>query len=222
LRVARTDLPKAPAPAEAPAAGALAAVAGAREGAPSAALGVVSFVGPQWRSLRGGVIDARIELDAALTRSSEGGLALDAEGRAFGMAVFGPRRHTLVIPFATIDRITELLATKGRIARGYLGLGLQPVKLDAGGIGAMATSVDAKGPSANEPAPASMQRWPAVAGADAVLFHRKPHTDPLRMWAKKLIEKKPFKLVAVALANKMARIAFAIMRGETTYREIPA
>jgi transposase len=61
-----------------------------------------------------------------------------------------------------------------------------------------------------------------VVGAHAVLFHRKPHTDPLRMWAKKLIEKKPFKLVAVALANKMARIAFAIMRGETTYREIPA
>ena len=58
-----------------------------------------------------------------------------------------------------------------------------------------------------------------VVGAHAVLFH---HTDPLRMWAKKLIEKKPFKLVAVALANKMARIAFAIMRGETTYREIPA
>jgi transposase len=42
------------------------------------------------------------------------------------------------------------------------------------------------------------------------------------MWAKKLIEKKPFKLVAVALANKMARIAFAIMRGETTYLEISA
>ena len=37
---------------------------------------------------------------------------------------------------------------------------------------------------------------------------RKSHTYPLRMWAKKLIEKKPFKLVAVALANKMARIAF--------------
>jgi hypothetical protein len=60
-----------------------------------------------------------------------------------------------------------------------------------------------------------------VLGAHAVLFHRKPHTDPLRTWAKKLIEKKPFKLVAVALANKMARIAFAIMRGKTVYREIP-
>ena len=54
-----------------------------------------------------------------------------------------------------------------------------------------------------------------VVGAHAVLFHRKPHTDPLRMWAKKLIEKKPFKLVAVALANKMARIAFAILRSKT-------
>jgi transposase len=32
----------------------------------------------------------------------------------------------------------------------------------------------------------------------------------------------PFKLVAVALANKMARIAFAIMRGKTSYSAAPA
>ena len=64
------------------------------------------------------------------------------------MAVFGPRRRTLVIPTATINRVAELLSTKGRIARGYLGLGMQPVKLDGGGIGAMAISVDAKGPGA--------------------------------------------------------------------------
>jgi S1-C subfamily serine protease len=148
LRIERTDLPKAPAAAASPAAGALAAIAGAREGAVNAALGVVSFVGPQWRSLRGGLIDARIELDATLARASEGALALDASGQALGMAVFGPRRRTLVIPTATIERVGDVLATKGRIARGYLGLGLQPVKLDAGGTGAMAISVDAKGPGA--------------------------------------------------------------------------
>jgi S1-C subfamily serine protease len=148
LRIERTDLPKAPEAAAAPAAGALAVVAGAREGAANAALGVVSFVGPQWRSLRGGAIDARIELDAALARASEGGLALDASGKTLGMAVFGPRRRTLIIPIATIDRVADVLAAKGRIARGYLGLGLQPVKLDDGGTGAMAISVDAKGPGA--------------------------------------------------------------------------
>jgi S1-C subfamily serine protease len=148
LRVERTDLPNAPPAAAAPATGALAVVNGAREGAANAALGVVSFVGPQWRSLRGGVIDARIELDAALAPSSEGGLALDASCQALGMLVFGPRRRTLVIPMVTVDRVADVLMTKGRIARGYLGLGLQPVKLDTGGAGAMATSVDAKGPGA--------------------------------------------------------------------------
>ncbi len=148
LRVERTDLPKVPSAAAALAVGALAVVTGAREGAANTALGVVSFVGPQWRSLRGGLIDARIELDATLARASEGGLALDASGQALGMAVFGPRRRTLVIPAATIDRVADVLAAKGRIARGYLGLGLQPIKLDAGGTGAMAISVDAKGPGA--------------------------------------------------------------------------
>jgi S1-C subfamily serine protease len=148
LRIERTDLKKAPPAAGAPAAGAIALVAGAREGLASAALGVVSFVGPEWRSLRGGVIDARIELDAMLARASEGGLALDASGKTLGMAVFGPRRRTLVIPMATIDRVAGQLAAKGRIARGYLGLGLQPVRLDGGGTGAMAISVDPKGPGA--------------------------------------------------------------------------
>ena len=148
LRIERTDLKKAPEAAAAPAAGALAVVAGAREGAANAALGVVSFVGPEWRSLRGGVIDARIELDATLARASEGGLALDASGKTLGMAVFGPRRRTLIIPMATIDRVAETLSAKGRVARGYLGLGLQPVRLDGGGTGAMAISVDAKGPGA--------------------------------------------------------------------------
>ena len=57
----------APAPlgAEPVAAGALAIAVGAEEGAPTAALGVVSRSGGPWRSLRGGEIDARIELDRA-------------------------------------------------------------------------------------------------------------------------------------------------------------
>lgn len=148
LRIERTDLARAPATAQSPSAGALALVVGARDGAPVASFGAVSHAGPQWRSLRGGLIDARIELDASLRRASEGGLALDAQGQVIGMAVFGPRRRTLVIPMATIERVGELLLRKGRIARGYLGLGLQPVTLDSGGIGAMAISVDSKGPGA--------------------------------------------------------------------------
>lgn len=61
-----------------------------------------------------------------------------------------------------------------------------------------------------------------VVGAHAVLFHRARHTDPLRCWAQKLMETKPFKLVAVATANKLARIAFAVMTTGSSYRAVKA
>jgi S1-C subfamily serine protease len=125
--------------------GSLAVVVAAERSAPSAAFGAVSLVGGRWRSLRGGEIDARIELDVRLRHSHQGGLVLDASGGAIGMAVLGPRR-VLVIPTATIERVAGRLETHGRIARGYLGVGLQPVKLDDG-VGAMVMNVDKSGPS---------------------------------------------------------------------------
>ncbi|QQO15993.1 serine protease [Bradyrhizobium diazoefficiens] len=129
-----------------PALGTLSVVVAADRDTPSAALGMVSASGKSWRSLRGGDIDSRIELDLRLRDSQEGGLALDASGEAFGMAVLGPRR-VLVIPTATIERVAAQLEVRGRIARGYLGLGLQPVRLDDG-VGAMVMNVDKAGPSA--------------------------------------------------------------------------
>jgi S1-C subfamily serine protease len=127
--------------------GSFAIVCAADGGTPTAALGVVSLTGQRWRSLRGGDIDARIELDVRLRHRQEGGLALDASGESIGMAVLGPRR-VLVIPTATIERVAGRLESHGRIARGYLGLGLQPVKLEDG-IGAMVMSVDKSGPAAS-------------------------------------------------------------------------
>ena len=102
-----------------------------------------------WQSLRGGDIDARVELDVRLRRSAEGGLVLDAGGQAIGMAVFAPRRQALVVPAATIERVADALATHGRIARGYLGLAMQPVALDGTRrSGVMVMSVDSHGPGA--------------------------------------------------------------------------
>ena len=146
LRFDATNIAPAKLSPSVPALGSLAAVVAAERGTPSAALGVVSLAGPRWRSLRGGDIDARLELGIRLHHSHQGGLALDASGEAFGMAVLGPRR-VLVIPTATIERVATKLETHGRIARGYLGVGLQPVKLDDG-VGAMVMSVDKTGPSA--------------------------------------------------------------------------
>ena len=58
-----------------------------------------------------------------------------------------------------------------------------------------------------------------VVGAHASLYRIKSGKtqSPLADWARRLLAKKPFKLVAVALANKMARIAWAIMVGDDCY-----
>ena len=58
-----------------------------------------------------------------------------------------------------------------------------------------------------------------VVGAHAALYRIKSGKtqSALADWARKLLDKKPFKLVAVALANKMARIAWAIMAGDDCY-----
>lgn len=148
IALLRTDASVAPVKlaTTVPALGTLSVVVATNRDASSAALGMVSLSGKGWRSLRGGEIDARIELDVRLRPNQEGGLALDASGEAFGMAVLGPRR-VLVIPTATIERVAAQLETRGRIARGYLGLGLQPLRLDDG-IGAMVMNVDKAGPSA--------------------------------------------------------------------------
>ncbi|MBO4221907.1 S1C family serine protease [Bradyrhizobium neotropicale] len=146
LRVETSNIAPTKLSSAVPALGSLALVVAAERGVPAAALGLISLVGGAWRSLRGGDIDARIELDVRLRPSHEGGLALNGSGDAIGMAVLGARR-VLVIPAATIARVASRLETHGRIARGYLGLGLQPVKLDDG-IGAMVMSVDKAGPSA--------------------------------------------------------------------------
>ena len=57
-----------------------------------------------------------------------------------------------------------------------------------------------------------------VVGAHAVLHHVAKHSDPLRNWAKALLATKPFKLVAVATANKMARMVYAILAQQNRYR----
>jgi S1-C subfamily serine protease len=148
LRVDRSDLSAIPLETQTVPVGALALAVGAEDGAPTAAFGVVSRSRGPWWSLRGGEINARIELDLRLRQSAEGGVAIDATGKAIGMTVFGPRRRVLVIPSATIERVASRLEKHGHIPRGYLGLGFQLVAIEGGGRGVMVMKVEPEGPGA--------------------------------------------------------------------------
>jgi S1-C subfamily serine protease len=134
--------------------GNLALAIGSHEGAAIASLGIVGYVGAAWQSWRGGTIDSLLRLDLSLNRFAEGGALVDVSGRVLGMTVLGPRRRVLAIPSSTIDRAVDQLLSKGHIARGYLGAGLQNVRLgrgakDASDVkrGILVVSIDPEGPA---------------------------------------------------------------------------
>ena len=105
------------------------AVGRSDESGVNASLGTVSALGGSWRSSYGGSIDQFVRLDLSLYPNLEGGAVVDATGHVVGMTVSGPRRSVLAIPATTINRVVDQLLQKGRIARGYLGVGMQPVRL---------------------------------------------------------------------------------------------
>jgi S1-C subfamily serine protease len=100
-------------------------------GGPTAQFSIISELGPAWHSETGGRIDRLIRLDLRAGRGAEGGLVIDTAGGVLGMAAAGPRGRMLVIPHATIERTLDPLVAEGRVARGWLGLGMQPVMVPA-------------------------------------------------------------------------------------------
>jgi S1-C subfamily serine protease len=137
-----------------PRAGSLALVVGADpSGMATGRLAMVHATGPAWHSMAGGRIDTLIRLDVRLG-SDEGGPVLDPAGTLLGMSTSGPRRRGLVIPAATIGRVVDPLLEQGHIARGWLGVGLQPVAVPGAlqaatgqARGAMVLQLVANGPA---------------------------------------------------------------------------
>jgi len=62
-------------------------------------------------------------------------------------------------------------------------------------------------------------RWLLVTGAMAVIRYAQRHGTRKRPWLGRLMDRRPTKVAAVALANKMARVAWAIMVHGDRYKE---
>lgn len=113
----------------------------------NAALGVLSAVAGPWQTWRGGHLDQFVRLDLDLHPGGSGGAVVDASGKVIGLATVALTRASVVaIPTATVDRVVEALLTKGHVSRGYLGVGLQPVKLP-GASGLIVLSVEPQSPA---------------------------------------------------------------------------
>jgi S1-C subfamily serine protease len=124
----------------------------------AASIGIVSAISGSWRTWRGGTVDSRIRTDLTLYPGFSGGPLVDVAGKVVGINTSGlSRGHSLTIPTETIKRVSDTLLARGRISRGYLGVGLQPVQLPADLVGKLGlsqsnglivVSVDSDGPAA--------------------------------------------------------------------------
>jgi serine protease DegQ len=101
-----------------------------RASGPVAALGVVSLVAPERRTWTGAILAPYIRLDVGLQPTAIGGAVVDAQGRTAGIATPRFARFgAIAIPAPAVDRVVDTLLKKGHIPQGYLGVGLQPVRL---------------------------------------------------------------------------------------------
>ena len=128
-----------------------------RASGPVAALAFVSLVVEERRLWGGTALAPYLRLDVALQRTGVGGAVIDANGRVVGIATprFSPG-GAVALPVATVNRVVDTLLEKGRITRGYLGVGLQPVRLPEnlrqalqheGESAAMVLEVETNGPA---------------------------------------------------------------------------
>jgi S1-C subfamily serine protease len=114
----------------------------------SASFGVVSAVGGAWRTWRGGQIDRFIRPDVNIYPGFSGGALVDIDGRVIGLNTSGLTRGTgVTVPASTVSRVVEELLSRGRVRRGFIGVGLHPVRLPDGARGLIVLSLEPGGPA---------------------------------------------------------------------------
>jgi S1-C subfamily serine protease len=115
----------------------------------NATMGIVSAVSGPWRTWRGGRLDRYIRLDLTLYPNSSGGVVVNTAGGALGIATSTLSRIAgVAIPASTVDRVVDEILARGRVSRGYLGVGLQPVELPDKTQGLIVLSLEPEGPAA--------------------------------------------------------------------------
>src|SRR3954467_4880077 len=95
--------------------------------------GIVSASG---RDIGNGPYDDFIQIDAPVNKGNSGGPAFDVSGEVMGVntAIYSPSGGSVgiafSIPASTVKNVVAQLKDKGSVARGWIGVQIQPVTLD--------------------------------------------------------------------------------------------
>ncbi|AZO78326.1 MULTISPECIES: trypsin-like peptidase domain-containing protein [unclassified Bosea (in: a-proteobacteria)] len=119
------------------------------------------IVSAQGRDIGSGPYDDFLQIDAAVNRGNSGGPTFNQKGEVVGVntAIYSPSGGNVgiafAIPAATVQSVVEQLKEHGSVARGFIGVQIQPVTAevaDAIGLkdakGALIAEAQANGPAA--------------------------------------------------------------------------
>jgi S1-C subfamily serine protease len=120
-----------------------------------ATLGIISALEDDRKTPLGGSLSPYIQTDVVMYPGFSGGPLIDVDGSILGVNTSVFRGASVTISAPTVKLVAESLLAHGRILRGYLGVGLQPVKLPGElsqsldqDSGLLITGVEPKGPAA--------------------------------------------------------------------------
>jgi S1-C subfamily serine protease len=131
LRLGSGSLTPAKSTATDPRPGALALVVGRPGSQPNASLGLITGLAGPTRTRRGGMLDRFIQVDAVLYPGFSGGPLVDADANVVGMVTsgLGFGGPAVAIPWSVAAQVADTIQRHGKVPRGYLGVGSQPVTL---------------------------------------------------------------------------------------------
>ncbi len=95
--------------------------------------GIISALGKSWHTPAGGGVDRYLQTDVLMYPGFSGGPLVNAAGQGLGLNTSALIRGvSMTIPVPTLMQVVEMLLAHGRMRRGYLGVGAQPVRLPPG------------------------------------------------------------------------------------------
>lgn len=119
------------------------------------------IVSAQGRDIGSGPYDDFIQIDAAVNRGNSGGPTFNQKGEVVGVntAIYSPSGGNVgiafAIPAATVNQVVESLKKDGSVARGFIGVQIQPVTAEVAeaiGLkeprGALVAEAQSDGPAA--------------------------------------------------------------------------
>ena len=119
-----------------------------------ARLGLLSGLDEGFHTPGGGKVEQSITVDIS-TRSLSALALSDVQGRFFGFHLSGfGRGRGLSLPATTLQRVVAQLKQHGKVRRGYLGVGTQPVRIPEAlkaaaqsGVGLLVTALEPGSPA---------------------------------------------------------------------------